>query len=301
MNSLAIPDHMADPICILDASWVGPKVRFVADPFLRRDGDRWLLFFEVMWDDNSKQIGVAESPDLVHWELLGYPLGDAPCSFPHVLWYDETWWMFPNRDHTPDLLVYQATGAGFPMVWHEWARFELDESANDRLVIRNADRLVVLYGSRAMPWGGTCLKWGELLVDKPAFVPQGYVRSRSPIQWMANRAWGKPITTYRPAGDELALGNNTYLPLQAYGARREYGGQFGLFDLTFSDAGKPRIKAGTYFTGNSFVSRWDATHHISSQRDGDHLILAVDGRTAESMWEVAIFRIDIGQELDDWR
>jgi hypothetical protein len=185
------------------------------------------------------------------------------------------------------------------MKWHEWARFELDASANDRLVIHNADRLVVLYGSREMPWGGSILKWGELLVDKPAFIPQGHIRRRSMIQWMANRAWGKPITTYRPAGDTLTLGENTYLPLQAYGSRREYGDQFGLFDLAFSDTGKPMIKSATYVPGNRFVPQWDLSHHISSQWDGDHLVLAVDGRTAESMWEVAIFRIDVNQTLDD--
>jgi len=291
-----ILDSIPDPLCILNKDWIGPGVQFIADPFLRRYRDRWMLFFEVMRDDGHKQVGVAESLDLVQWEMIGFPLGEAPCSFPYVLWHAGCWWMFPYHDETHDLLVYRATEPEFPLHWHEWARFELDKSANDRVVVPLADRLVVLYGSRILPWAGTCLKWGFLSFDAKVFCPGGYIGIRSPIQWFANRIWGKSITTYRPAGDRLTVKNRFYLPLQAYGYQREYGNQLGLFRLTFSN-GKPRIKPLTYFKASHFVPRWDFTHHLSNQWDGDHLVLAMDGHSTGLKWEIGIFRADVHQVL----
>jgi hypothetical protein len=289
---------VSEPLCILNKDWIGPRAQFVADPFLRQYGDRWVLFFEVMWDNGHKQIGVAESPDLVQWDMIGFALDKAPCSFPYVLWHAGFWWMFPYHDDIPDLLVYRATESEFPLHWQEWASFELDKSANDRVVIPLADRLVVLYGSRIWPWAGTCLKWGSLSIDKRVFDPGGHVKVRSPIQWLANRIWGKSITTFRLAGDRLTVKDRSYVPLQAYGKQRVYGNQVGLFSLTFSRE-KPRIRPFTYFEGSHFLPRWDFTHHLSSQWDGDHLILAVDGHATASGWEIGIFRIDVRQTFHD--
>jgi hypothetical protein len=285
---------MLDPLHIITNRWVGPGVQFVADPFLRKWGEEWTLFFEVLWEDGRKRIAVAESSDLVAWESPSFLLDGAPCSFPYVFRHAGCWWMSPYSDDTPDLLIYRATDSDFPHHWQPWARFRLEKWANDRAVVTLSDRLVVLFGSRVLPWGWTCLKWGSFSIEDKSLDLEGFVKIRSPIRWLANRIWGNPIPTYRLAGDKLTIGSQHYIPLQAYGDCRKYGSQFGLFKLT-SSGGCPQVGHPQYFKGHDFLPKWDFTHHVSSQWAGSSLVLAVDGRAAESGWEIGIFRIDGGK------
>src|SRR4051812_2943271 len=60
-----------NPVLTGDAVTDGPA-DFVADPFLVRDGGRWLLFFEVMLRGIWRGvIGLAESADGFDWEYRG--------------------------------------------------------------------------------------------------------------------------------------------------------------------------------------------------------------------------------------
>lgn len=279
-----------EPISLLTGQWIDSTVRFIADPFLRRDDKGWALFFEVLWHDGAKQIAAARSLDLITWELVEHPIADIPASYPYVLWHEGDWWLFPHQDDTADLVVYRTTKERFPSGWAKWSQLPLAPQDNDRLVWLMGEQLILLYGSRIRPFPGTCLKWGRLSPDFKRLEHKGIVARRSPLDWLANRLWRKTITTYRPAGDVLTWQGNAYLPLQAYGADRLYGSQFGLFQLT-GGADRLGLKTAVYVTADTFLPTWQLTHHFSSQKYNDDLIVAVDGRSKDGEWSIGIFRL----------
>src|SRR5947209_11308488 len=67
LATLTSPHDDDRPAFTLD-DVVDLPARFVADPFLARHGDEWLLFFEVLNASRNKgEIALARSPDAVAW------------------------------------------------------------------------------------------------------------------------------------------------------------------------------------------------------------------------------------------
>lgn len=61
----------ANPVlCVSPGSW---DSRFASDPFICRDGGRWLNFY-FGFDGNHAQEGLAISDDLLHWQKASAPL-----------------------------------------------------------------------------------------------------------------------------------------------------------------------------------------------------------------------------------
>jgi hypothetical protein len=91
---------------------------FVADPFLVREGGRWLLFFEVLPRGGWRGvIGLAESADGRSWTYRGTVL-DEPfehLSYPHVFAHDGGHFMTPEALGTGEVRLYRATR--FPDRW----------------------------------------------------------------------------------------------------------------------------------------------------------------------------------------
>jgi hypothetical protein len=93
------------------------KARFVADPFLMRNGEKWYLFFEVLdWEKKSGQIGCAESPDGLKWKYLKIVLKENfHLSYPYVFKVDNEIYMIPESHEAYAVRLYRAVD--FPYKW----------------------------------------------------------------------------------------------------------------------------------------------------------------------------------------
>ena len=90
--------------------------RFVADPFLVRDGGAWNMFFEAFNAASSQgDIGWATSPDAMHWTYQRIVL-DEPfhLAYPYVFRADDAYYMVPDNG-TDAVRLYRADP--FPSRW----------------------------------------------------------------------------------------------------------------------------------------------------------------------------------------
>jgi hypothetical protein len=90
---------------------------FVADPFMIRDRDNWLMFFEIF---NHKQqrgeIAFASSKDGYSWDYQHIILSeDFHLSYPYVFQFESNWYMIPESCAAKSVRLYKATK--FPEQW----------------------------------------------------------------------------------------------------------------------------------------------------------------------------------------
>jgi hypothetical protein len=113
------PHHVNNPV-LTAADVTDVRAEFVADPFLFKTADGWLMFFEVLnLETHQGDIAVASSPDLKVWTYDRVVLDEGfHLSFPQVFEIDGMHYMLPESSHANDVRLYRATS--FP---HEW---ELD-------------------------------------------------------------------------------------------------------------------------------------------------------------------------------
>lgn len=90
---------------------------FVADPFLVRTADRWLLFFEVLHANLRRgQIGLATSHNGKDWEYCQIVLREPfHLSYPLVFTWDEAFYMIPETAERRQVRLYRAVE--FPLRW----------------------------------------------------------------------------------------------------------------------------------------------------------------------------------------
>ncbi len=117
-SPLALAPHPAisNPVlCSQDVTDV--CANFVADPFMMQVDDTWYMFFEV-WnrDANKGEIGLATSPDGLHWSYDQIVLRQPyHLSYPYVfVWQDECY-MIPETVADGTIQLYRA--ADFPTQW----------------------------------------------------------------------------------------------------------------------------------------------------------------------------------------
>jgi len=91
--------------------------RFVADPFLFRDGDRWLLFFEVYNRDTDQgDLAVATGDGGHQWDYGQVILDeDFHLSYPYVFEWEGERYIIPETFETHSIRLYRATR--FPTEW----------------------------------------------------------------------------------------------------------------------------------------------------------------------------------------
>lgn len=93
------------------------EAKFLADPFLVRDSDKYYVFFEV-WNvvTDHGDIGVAVSGDGLNWSYSGIVLDEPFClAYPCVFMWDNDWYMIPDAQHTGEVRLYKA--GRFPDKW----------------------------------------------------------------------------------------------------------------------------------------------------------------------------------------
>lgn len=89
----------------------------VADPFMVRHGDGWLMFFEIENIDSGRgEIGLARSSDALAWTFDRIVLRESfHLSYPCVIETPEGHFMMPECEASGGLRLYRAID--FPLAW----------------------------------------------------------------------------------------------------------------------------------------------------------------------------------------
>jgi hypothetical protein len=110
------PDFVRNPVLtVLDVH--DAPARFLADPFLVREGDLWYMFFEIYrWDKEQGDISVATSKELRKWNYEQIVL-DEPfhLSYPYVFEWQGDYYMIPESYEANSVRLYRAEN--FPFQW----------------------------------------------------------------------------------------------------------------------------------------------------------------------------------------
>jgi hypothetical protein len=95
----------------------GVRARYVADPFLVRDRDGWLLFFEMLNLDHGRgTIGLARSDNGLRWQFVREVLREPfHLSYPCVIEWQGERFMIPETNQAGAVRLYRATH--FPDEW----------------------------------------------------------------------------------------------------------------------------------------------------------------------------------------
>ncbi len=90
---------------------------FVADPFMIRGQDNWLMFFEIFNQQQNKgELAFARSQDGYNWNYQHKILAeDFHLSYPYVFESDSNWYMIPESCEANSIRLYQAKK--FPGTW----------------------------------------------------------------------------------------------------------------------------------------------------------------------------------------
>lgn len=139
---LADPPN-GNPVLATDGGGDVPDYGY-ADPFLVAEDDGWLMFYEVIRQDDDGAfgekgvIGLARSDDGITWESLGVILEESfHLSYPQVIEVDGSHYMVPESNQAGEVIVYRATNYPF-----EWVREEaiLDGAFADPTVFQFDER-----------------------------------------------------------------------------------------------------------------------------------------------------------------
>jgi hypothetical protein len=125
---------------VLTPEQVGPEVAAVADPFLLRDGARWLLFFESQDTATHRgSICLAESEDFAAWRPAGTVISEPfHLSYPYVFEADGEHFLVPESGGIQELRLYRA--APFPSRFVFVATLLEGARFTDTCVFRHAGR-----------------------------------------------------------------------------------------------------------------------------------------------------------------
>ncbi|WP_310483291.1 hypothetical protein [Chamaesiphon sp. VAR_48_metabat_403] len=90
---------------------------FVADPFMVRVGDEWLMFFEVFNHKQHKgELAFARSQDGYKWNYQKIILTeDFHLSYPYVFEFESDWYLIPESCEANSVRLYKANK--FPDEW----------------------------------------------------------------------------------------------------------------------------------------------------------------------------------------
>jgi hypothetical protein len=90
---------------------------FVADPFMVKVDDDWLMFFEVFnYHSHKGEIAFARSQDGYRWNYQQIILAeDFHLSYPYVFEFASTWYMIPESCEANSIRLYRAKK--FPDTW----------------------------------------------------------------------------------------------------------------------------------------------------------------------------------------
>jgi hypothetical protein len=113
-RSLKLHARPGNPV-LTAADVTDTPARFVADPFLIRDQEKFYLFFEVLGVDRGV-IGLATSADGLRWRYERVVLEEPfHLSYPFVFKWKNDYYMVPESSEVNSVRLYKATR--FPYEW----------------------------------------------------------------------------------------------------------------------------------------------------------------------------------------
>lgn len=131
----------SNPVLTRDSP-TGILSTYVADPFMIRHGDRWIMFFEVVtWRRGSRkgEIAYASSPDGLRWHYEGLALVEPfRLSYPYVFAAAGEHWMIPETGEAGAVRLYRADP--FPGRWTLETELLTGGHYLDSSVFRHDDR-----------------------------------------------------------------------------------------------------------------------------------------------------------------
>lgn len=109
---------------------------FVADPFMIRTPDHWLMFFEIFNQKQDKgELAFAWSRDGYKWDYQHKILSeDFHLSYPYVFESDSNWYMIPESCEANSIRLYQAKK--FPDSWEFVKEILVGERFVDASIIK---------------------------------------------------------------------------------------------------------------------------------------------------------------------
>ncbi|MFO7667385.1 MAG: hypothetical protein R6V76_12250 [Desulfobacterales bacterium] len=120
--------------------------RFVADPFLIHEKDKFYIFFEALGVDNGV-IGLAKSNDGLRWEYERVVLSEPfHLSYPCVFKWQNTYYLIPESIAFNGVRLYQATH--FPYEWKFMKTIIPDRILVDPTVLYYGDILWLFCSSQ---------------------------------------------------------------------------------------------------------------------------------------------------------
>lgn len=222
-----------------------PTCKFMADPFIVRDGDDFYIFYEEMsakmnstWGD----VSVLHSNNLKDWERIGVAL-DEPfhLSFPNVFKSGEDWYMIPETSAIGEIRLYKAMD--FPLKWTHHATLISDYNGVDPALVQKDGM-----------WYLMCNSGDELQLFFSKTLTGNYTEHPcSPLR--------SGLQETRPAGPVFCVNDTLY-----YSTQRHDGGYGTSVALYRIDSLTTSCFKDTRLQNNPIVYR----HGNACARDGMH-------------------------------
>jgi hypothetical protein len=253
------------------------KADGVADPFMLRHGDGWVMFFEIENRRSGRgEIGLASSPDARAWKFEKIVLAEPfHLSYPHVFAHEGAHYMVPESSAASAVRLYKARA--FPDTWELHAEL-LHGSFVDATPFRHQGRwwMIALEGFRR------------------ADAMMIFHSERLEGPWLAHPA--NPVSSHnrrtaRPAGRMITVAGN--LVRLAQDCESLYGRGVRAYVIeeltTQSYEERPVFDDDRFILGPSGQG-WNATgmHHMDAQQLGPHeWVACVDGR--RTAWRLPLW------------
>jgi hypothetical protein len=254
-------DHSLNPALTADHV-TDVRAKYIADPFMIREGSRWFMFFEVLTGDDRGEIGLATSADGRQWNYERIVLREPfHLSYPYVFKWRDTIYMIPETRRAEAVRLYRAVR--FPFEWR-LERELLQGAFVDSSAVRFDETWWLFVGEDG---GRLHLFYADELEGPWTAHPQSPV-----IRGSVRKA--------RPGGRVLATNNGAIRFAQDaipfYGTRvRGF-----LIDQLSRTHYREREVSADPIVGASMTG-WNGfgMHHIDAHQDGDRWLACVDGCT----------------------
>jgi hypothetical protein len=260
-SPLELRPHGANPILTARDVTDVPG-RFIADPFVVRQGKKFYMFFEVLNLATDKgEIGLAVSNDGLLWHYRQIILREPfHLSYPYVFPWKNSYYLIPESCEAGAVRLYRANR--FPFEWSFLATL-----LNGRYV----DPSIFYYCGRWWLFVGANSKSELYLYHAPEPTGPWIDHPRNPV-----------VVGYaRPAGRPFALGNRIFRVAQ--GGDTEYGLNVRVFEisvLTELDYEENELAESPLLQGSG--TGWNAKgmHHMDAyQLEDGSWSAVVDGWT----------------------
>jgi hypothetical protein len=264
--SINDPGHISNPVL----TWqdvTDVQAKFVADPFIIHDNNRFMMFFEVMNRTKKRGvIGYADSSDGRKWNYRRIVI-DEPfhLSYPCVFKWEGSYYLVPESCADLSVRLYKATK--FPDEWEFVGKLLSGYRYVDPTIFRHNDKWWLFVTTDFSPYRGTLnVYYSNKLQEGWTPHPMNpVVRGNSHIASPGGRLFSHKGRIYRPAMD----------------CSPRYGTQIFLLEITglSETVYSERMFLAEPVIGPTGIG-WnsDGMHQLDVLKVGNRWVAAVDGK-----------------------